>query len=59
QFLNIHQERPERQPGAPSRESYEQIHIAALVGVIAHHRTKHAHLLESVSFGKGTDLSPS
>ena len=58
QILNVHQERTQRQPGASSGETHEQIHIAELIGVVAHHRTEDAHLPEPMLFGKGTDFGP-
>lgn len=55
-ILNIHQERPECQPGAPRRQSDQQVDVARLIDVSAGHRAEDADIAESVSLCKGADL---
>lgn len=54
--LYVHKERPERQTGAPKRQSDQQVNITHIIRVSAGHRAEDADIAESVSLCKGADL---
>ena len=60
QFLNIHQQRAQRQSGPAGRQSHEQVNITEFlrVGVATRHGTEHPYLPETVPFREGADLGP-
>ena len=55
-ILCVHEERPERQTGAPRRQSDQQVDVTRLIRVSPGHRAEDADIVEAVSLCEGPDL---
>lgn len=55
-ILRVHEERPERQTGAPRRQSDQQVDVTRLIRVSPGHRGEDADIAKAVSLCEGADL---